>query len=504
MTDNVYNITLDIDKGTPLINYPVTIRKGEGTSNVIRAKLLNHGVVLEMKDTDPISFYCLKPDNHVVLQDPGEIIDIDEGIVEYKINTQVGANAGHIEVAYFKVGDYYTSNNFSIDVKDNVDSNLESSDYIPVLDNLMKIWQDQIEAIQTKLHEVKDWANNEENEIAGILDGYLKELTTSTDKWVSDFESKTSNDFDKLMKDIQTDYDTWKSGITAEIKALTEKVPELDGKLDDILNQIKDLNITDYVKFTDSENWQKLKVTKDDGDFVYDFGKVDSPTIADVMANEDGLRTFYQPAGTDGNNINDSIRGVINTVNGLGNAFGTGNDGGFYARTVTTSGLSDWNELVKKSDMDSKVAELEAKLNATKWSKVFTDITLQNSYGAYGGSGNQWYYFKDEPNEDGEIVRNVRFNLTMTNKNGSKSGDNPAKFPTSVIPTIQIAFTAGGSGSDFYEYVLTTDGTLNIHGTTSNATTNKNPWMIFNNGYTFIIPKTDSRWYDMGQDNAIS
>lgn len=608
------NIPIKLDfNGQELANPVVKMRKGDGDVLTIDVDISNNGTQVDLSKFKIGQFRGTNAVNLFVEKD---VERSSTGKFSFTFPKNVSADAGAYKRAYFvfmddKDGQVSTAD-FPLYISEYSDASSEHADV------LIDQFNDFVKQLQKIYDAAKLKIDNLIIQFGKDRDAKFTDMEARFVKQQADFKTE----FDKQIATFKSDYQKWRDSIQTDINSLTDQLPGFKTQIDDILKKIKDGNV---VTTSDATNWQKNAVTKENGDFFYKFAVGKTPTIIDAMANENGIRTFYQPNGTEGNNVKDSIRGVINTVNGWGNAIGVGNGGIIYIRNITlnngVSTLSDWKPLAtgddlakavyhdkpeqmnagfkfaesltingdhpllrmntgsgsgdvavltgynsssKSGDMVSlgghavtivgggesnynyanavlngtiptqlsqftaaaehsviiadgdvkfiwgyqntatakelSVAEIDKQLNIlkhSKWSKVFTDITLQNGYGAYGGSGNQWYYFKDEPNEDGEIVRNVRFNLTMTNKNGSKSGDNPAKFPTSVIPTIQIAFTAGGSGSEFYEYVLTTDGTLNIHGTTSNATTNKNPWMIFNNGYTFIIPKTDSRWYDM-------
>lgn len=105
-----------------------------------------------------------------------------------------------------------------------------------------------------------------------------------------------------------------------------------------------DAQVGDKVKDTDTVNWQKTKVTGDDGGNKYSFTTANTTDlVAVIQALPLGYHTFYCQAGVQGNPSSQAVRGIaeITTAgaNPLGVGYLTDSTGDFWSFYVDSSGL---------------------------------------------------------------------------------------------------------------------------------------------------------------------
>ncbi|KWT47447.1 hypothetical protein ABB39_08475 [Levilactobacillus brevis] len=108
------------------------------------------------------------------------------------------------------------------------------------------------------------------------------------------------------------------------------------------------------VNVTDTVNWQKNKVTNDDGGNKYSFTTANTTDlVAAIQALPLGYHTFYCQAGVQGNPSSQAVRGIaeITTAgaNPLGVGYLTDSTGAFWSFYVDSSGL----KLKRSADADA-------------------------------------------------------------------------------------------------------------------------------------------------------
>ena len=105
-----------------------------------------------------------------------------------------------------------------------------------------------------------------------------------------------------------------------------------------------DTQVGDKVKAADTDNWQKTKVTGDDGGNKYSFTTANTTDlVAAIQTLPLGYHTFYCQAGVKGNPSSQAVRGIaeITTAgaNPLGVGYLTDSTGDFWSFYVDSSGL---------------------------------------------------------------------------------------------------------------------------------------------------------------------
>lgn len=115
-----------------------------------------------------------------------------------------------------------------------------------------------------------------------------------------------------------------------------------------------DTQVGDKVKTTDTDNWQKAKITGDDGGNKYSFTTANTTDlVAAIQALPLGYHTFYCQAGVQGNPSSQAVRGIaeITTAgaNPLGVGYLTDSTGAFWSFYVDSSGL----KLKRSADADA-------------------------------------------------------------------------------------------------------------------------------------------------------
>ena len=111
----------------------------------------------------------------------------------------------------------------------------------------------------------------------------------------------------------------------------------------------------DKVNATDTANWQKNKVTNDDGGNKYSFTTANTTDlVASIQTLPLGYHTFYCQSGVQGNPSSQSVRGIANITTAgakpLGVGYLTDSTGAFWSFYVDSSGFK-----LKQSADDIKV-----------------------------------------------------------------------------------------------------------------------------------------------------
>lgn len=144
-----------------------------------------------------------------------------------------------------------------------------------------------------------------------------------------------------------------------------------------------DTQASDKVKTANTDNWQKTKVTGDDGGNKYSFTTANTTDlVAAIQALPLGYHTFYCQAGVQGNPSSQAVRGIaeITTAgaNPLGVGYLTDSTGAFWSFYVDSSGL----KLKRSADVDSIDPSVIVKTTLTA-----SDDVLNLDYGSYTISG---------------------------------------------------------------------------------------------------------------------
>ena len=179
---------------------------------------------------------------------------------------------------------------------------------------------------------------------------------------MADYYDKTA--VENLLKNYVSD-DDFASKLPKNI-ATTKNVSDGDATTLKSAKEYADTQASDKVKTADTDNWQKTKITGDDGGNKYSFTTANTTDlVAAIQALPLGYHTFYCQAGVQGNPSSQAVRGIaeITTAgaNPLGVGYLTDSTGAFWSFYVDSSGL----KLKRSADADAIDPSVMAKTTLT-------------------------------------------------------------------------------------------------------------------------------------------
>ncbi|MCO7177009.1 BppU family phage baseplate upper protein [Sporolactobacillus kofuensis] len=103
MTNKLFNLVLDLS-GRGIVPH-IEIRRNDYDSNVFSVQVTQNGLPFDFTGMNPI-FECLTPDGHYIRDDGTQfgtinVIDAEQGKLEYTLVNEIFAVLGQIDVAYF-------------------------------------------------------------------------------------------------------------------------------------------------------------------------------------------------------------------------------------------------------------------------------------------------------------------------------------------------------------------------------------------------------------------
>lgn len=312
--------------------------------------------------------------------------------------------------------------------------------------NISKTLIDSIDA-ETKLIYIKRFADLEKN----IIERYERMEETFADgenlaQAVLDASTKGLDDLTsaktKSLNEIKTSKDSSLKEIANTGSNYTNQLNKVYNTMDSKINKFNsDVQAGGYIKSSVTDNWQKYKLTKDDG-------TAKELTKADLLNNEylNGLEpgiyfaseSVSTPSGTDGF-VNVQKRNVIKVV-----YFQPQNSDKIYINRFNDV-WSDWHDPL--NDMES-VSGSQAKADkALSDAKVYVDknisdtgwqeLPLMSGVEADTDLGPSVYRVKNG-------VCNIIFNVRMT---AAKAETSFLTLPSNVLPKYAFSFLARTNGS---------------------------------------------------------
>ncbi len=228
------------------------------------------------------------------------------------------------------------------------------------------------------------------------MDGSAYALATDLDD-VKNLQGSIGIAIDDKLKDYAKK-DEVQNLIPDDI-ATTKNLADGDAETLTSAKDYADTQASDKVKTTDTDNWQKAKISADDGSpksFLY---AKDNGNITMWIAGRPlGIHTFWCAAGVTGNPVSSSIQGTMSissVKNGVGYCVSA--DGDFISITLV-DGQVNYDILTKKSDIDPSVM-VKTTLTATDDVLTLADgtyrvwqVTPKNLPAIGDGSGSDWGY----------------------------------------------------------------------------------------------------------------
>ncbi|WP_123830947.1 hypothetical protein [Levilactobacillus brevis] len=170
------------------------------------------------------------------------------------------------------------------------------------------------------------------------------------------------------------------AGLIPDDIATTKNLADGDAETLKSAKEYADAQVSDKVKAADTANWQKAKISADDGSpksFLY--AKDGGNVTMWIAGRPLGIHTFWCAAGITGNPVSSSIQGTMSissVKNGVGYCVSA--DGDFISITLV-DGQVNYDILTKKSDIDPSVI--------VKTTLTASDDVLTLDYGSYTISG---------------------------------------------------------------------------------------------------------------------
>ncbi|WP_338757135.1 hypothetical protein [Levilactobacillus brevis] len=216
------------------------------------------------------------------------------------------------------------------------------------------------------------------DELMGILKNYLTQADLNKALPETIIDSSKPADFKESVTLEKGAVDGAGNAI-----ATTKNLADGDATTLKAAKAYADTQASDKVKTANTDNWQKTKVTGDDGGNKYSFTTANTTDlVAAIQALPLGYHTFYCQAGVQGNPSSQSVRGIaeITTAgaNPLGVGYLTDSTGAFWSFYVDSSGL----KLKRSADVDSIDPSVIVKTTLTA-----SDDVLNLDYGSYTISG---------------------------------------------------------------------------------------------------------------------
>lgn len=122
-------------------------------------------------------------------------------------------------------------------------------------------------------------------------------------------------------------------------------------------NQFTPADVAKTVQVANSVNWQKRKITNDDGSFLYSVSSGENIQNK-ILSADAGVTTWYIQVGATGAPTSDSLRGqLIKDTAGFGGGYFTANNGEQWRLLVMGNSSMSWQRIAGLSagnDLDSK------------------------------------------------------------------------------------------------------------------------------------------------------
>lgn len=214
---------------------------------------------LEVSDENVDCFLMLKANDGTYVVDTANVVDPINGKVQYTIPkeflTHIGNVKGQVWIAIHGKEDMITEVDFTFTIKESMFTTTPAVDKL----NYIRTFEDLRERIEERVQHIEDTLANG--------DGYVSQMDATFQSGIKGLNDRSQ----KVLDEINTLAESYKN----ELNSLKDSnINEIDAKADQIKNDIKTLN--NY----DTTNWQKHKLTQDDGKLRtianFDFAKIDS------------------------------------------------------------------------------------------------------------------------------------------------------------------------------------------------------------------------------------
>lgn len=378
---------------------------------------------------DNIEATIVLTSNKFKISDEVKIKDGLNGILTYTLPDDIlerhGKVTGQIYIGIKGKEDTVVQRLFSFDIEDSLINSFDAETklvYIRKFDKLEAEISRRVESIEQAIAHSED---------------YVKKVKEEKDIALNQIDESKINILEKIEEEKDNLHSIGKT-YKENFKQVDE---ELNQKIEDIKKTVKPET---YVKHDDTENWQKYKLTKENGDVV------DLPTGLDLsdisVLNSLKPGNFYLPVPKNGPggsasaflNVQSRINGTTKKL-----TYSPYNSDKVYVKRFYQN-WSEWKEITSNNEQE---------ITTTGW----IDLILKNGVEEYG-NGNRPQYKIDYINE------NTYFYLRGDIKNIKKYNTTVANLPLSGELTQSCNFIQNTSlkngKAQFARWFITKDGDL--------------------------------------------
>ena len=343
----------------------------------------NHPIPLGVDNVE--GSIVLKSDKFKI-QDEVQIKDGLNGIVTYTLPKAIlerpGKVTGQIYIGVKGKEDTVVQRLFSFNIEDSLINSFDAETklvYIRKFDQLEEQISQRVESIEQAIEHSED---------------YVTKIVEEKDVALAEIDSKKI----ELLNKIEEEKDNLHS-IGKTYKENFEQVDEeLNQKIEDIKETVKPET---YVKHDDTENWQKYKMTQDNGYIP----RVDEPDMESMEAfDKTGMYYIYHPKNfvADGN----GYMIIYSRSSSYSKAvFYPFNSEKIFSNTKYNGDWKEWKELTSNNEQE---------ISTTGW----IDLTLKNGVEQYKND-NRPQYKIDYINDNayfylrGDITNITKYNTTV-------------------------------------------------------------------------------------------
>lgn len=292
---NRYSVTLDVNKAKYTINSPIGLREGDSGTATIVATILDNGA--DYSGMTSAQFFAQKPDGTAVATDPATV---SGNTITYKVTNNLTTASGHVINAYFLINKSVSTESFEINIHPSITLHGPSTDYIPGLNDLTRVWQQTINEWQGKFDElkaqlentdysqvIKDSLNSTLDEAKEAYQGEFNSAVADVNKTVKTLQEKgveADTEIAKL-KTKQDNAETVADSLQATVDQLNKKILDINKWLDSLHDEFTAKNET-YMKSMQAELTEKLADMKASSDSALNTVK---GNISTAQSDIDGI-----------------------------------------------------------------------------------------------------------------------------------------------------------------------------------------------------------------------
>lgn len=429
--DKQTNVPLETTaKYQPLSNLDVNFYTRDIQTSILNFIVTRNHKPLLLGESNVVTNISLEFEDGSIVRDELTIKDGINGVLSYTLSDEMlrhtGKVTGQVDIAIKGKKDTVVERLFSFNISKTL---IDSIDAETKLIHI-KRFSDLEKNITERYERMEETFANGENLAQAVLDASTKGL--------DDLASAKT----KSLNEIKTSKDSTLKEITNTGSNYTNQLNTVYNTMDSKINKFNsDVQAGGYIKSSVTDNWQKYKLTKDDG-------TAKELTKADLLNNEylNGLEpgiyfaseSISTPSGTDGF-VNVQKRNVIKVV-----YFQPQNSDKIYINRFNNV-WSDWHDPL--NDMES-VSGSQAKADkALSDAKVYVDknisdtgwqeLPLMSGVEADTNLGPSVYRVKNG-------VCNIIFNVRMT---AAKAETSFLTLPSNVLPKYAFSFLARTDGN---------------------------------------------------------